>query len=1126
MSPMFNPPPLGETLREERLDHSSTETTPIRLGLMPPLTGLVGLYGQEIVNAARIACTEINHSGGILGRPLELIVEDDGSLPDTALKAAEKLLDEHGCVALIGNLLSNSRIAVTNRIAEPRRIPLLNFSFYEGSISSRYFFHFAALPNQQIDKMIPFMARRYGQKMFFAGSNYEWPRGSIDAAKRSLLGIDGDVVGETYLPIGASHDEFDSLLDQVARSGADVFVPYFAGEEQLILLRRFAERGLKQRMAVVMGHYDELLASQLLPDVREGLYSSNTYFMSLETPENRHYLQQLVRQPGISGIWPHGNGVLTNFGEGCYLCVHAFARAAEMAGSIEAESLVDALERVRVTGPQGVVDMDPQTHHAVVNSFLSRCNTDGSFSIVENFGRILPQIPERYRVQASTPGIHESPMSPAITARLAAEMGTANVRVATAQHILSIADMAILATDSEGVITESNRSAQALFGYSEQELLGMSIHLLLPPHFRTRHAGLLKTFVEGTETERRMAGRNEVTGYRKDGSFFPLEASIAKFRNGDDWLLVATMRDITERKRAEEELTRRATHDTLTGLPNRALIRERLTNALQRSKRTGLSVALLFVDLDGFKLINDTHGHEAGDELLKSVASQLIEQVRPGDTVARLAGDEFVILCEQVEQPVSMSMLASRINDILRQPVVFKGGNLFVTASIGVAIGNGSTHSADDLLRYADTAMYAVKERGRDGWQFFSESLQEQAKQRLTITNGLRLAIERQELSPRFQPIVNAESGRIAGAELLLRWHPASGEVSPAIFIPIAELTGSIVPIGLWVFREACRAEAEWRHRWGNEAPYVSVNVSARQLNEASLVDDFAAILSETSADPARLLLEITETSLMADVETNLRILRRLAELGLRVAVDDFGTGYSSLAQLTRLPVNVLKIDRAFVDGLEKSEESRTIIRAVIGIGRSLGLKLVAEGVETGTQMRELCTYGCDMIQGYYFHRPLEDKVFSETFERERSQLGINVSAPLYFLIYISRSLQPLDPATKQEIQNYNRRNGVSGCLIEQNGEFMQLIEGKKEVVLALRDRIRADPRHTDFRMVAEGPLHQRVFSDWGMALRNLDRKEAQLDFSPWEKRKIRFADLADDPQLCYSYITAHAGKV
>lgn len=1102
----------------------------VRLGLMPPLTGLVEIYGPEIVWAARIACEEINECGGVLGRPLELVIEDDGSLPDTAVPAAERLIDEHGCVAIIGNLLSNSRIAVAAQVAEPKRIPLLNFSFYEGSISGRYFFHFAALPNQQIDQMIPFMARRYGLKMFFAGNNYEWPRGSIDAAKRALKRLDGDIVGEEYLPIGCDIDAIDRLLLQLGRSGADVFVPYFAGSDQITLLTRFTELGLKKRMAVVMGHYDEMMVSRLPAPVREGFYSSNTYFMSLDTPESRNYQQRLLRQPGVNGIWPHGNGVMTNFGEGTYLCVHAFANAVEAAGTTEAEALVNALEKVRVVGPQGVVEMDAATHHAHVNGYLSCCNADGTFTLVESFGRIAPLIPERYREQARASRLHESPATPAVTARLAAEASVARRKLGTAQQILSVADMAILATDAEGIISEANPSACLVFGYQEEELLGMSVHLLLPPHFRQRHVELLRGFVEGEETERRMSGRSEVMGYRKDGSFFPLEASIAKFRNaeeGGDLLLVVAMRDITERKKAEDDLTRRATHDPLTGLPNRSLIRERLTTALQRSRRSGLSAALLFVDLDGFKLINDTHGHEAGDAVLKSVAARMIDQVRPGDTVARLAGDEFIVLCEQVEQPTSMSVLAERINDALRQPVDFNGLSLFVTASIGVAIGSGSTHSADDLLRFADTAMYAVKEKGRDGWQFFSESLQDQASQRLIITNGLRSAIERNEFSPRFQPIVAAESGRILGAELLLRWHPPEGEVSPAVFIPIAEMTGAIVSIGAWVFHQACRAEVDWRRRWGANAPYVSVNVSVRQLSEEALADDFAATLRETGADPARLLLEITETSLMADVETNLRILRRLADLGLRVAVDDFGTGYSSLAQLTRLPVNVLKIDRAFVDGIDKSEESRTIIRAVIGLGHALGLKLVAEGVETGAQQRELCVYGCDFIQGYYFHRPLAESVFVETVDRELQADVPDTAAPLHFLIYVSQASQPLSSesldALLKHSQSFNRSAGISGCLVYQDGYFMQMLEGKREALLALMDRIKTDPRHRDVRVVIEGPARRRFFADWGMVLRDLDKEIIGHEFAPWQRRKLSFLDLADDARTCFLYITAYA---
>lgn len=537
-------------------------------------------------------------------------------------------------------------------------------------------------------------------------------------------------------------------------------------------------------------------------------------------------------------------------------------------------------------------------------------------------------------------------------------------------------------------------------------------------------------------------------------------------------------------------------------------------------------MALLFIDIDGFKLINQTHGYDAGDMLLKTVAKRLIERVRPGDSVARLFGDEFVVLCEQVEQPGAMSVLADRINDVLRQPFDFDGLPLFVTASVGVAIGNDHTHSSDDMLRHASMAMHAAKEKGRDGWQFFSEGLHAQAKQRLAITNGLRMAIERNELSPRFQPIVVAESGRIVGAELLLRWNPPAGEVSPAVFIPIAEMTGAIVPIGAWVFRQACLAEASWQRRWGGNAPYVSVNVSVRQLNEESMADDFAAILRETGADPAHLLLEITETSLMADVEKNLRILRRLAALGLRVAVDDFGTGYSSLAQLTRLPVDVLKIDKAFVDDVDKSPESRTVIRAVIGLGRALGLKMVAEGVENSAQRLELCASGCDLIQGYHFHRPLHEKAFVEAVEREMVEGSPDAMASLHFLIYVSQAVLPmseqaLDTLLKQA-KEFNRSVGVTGCLIYQDGYFMQMLEGTREVLFSLLEKIKNSPLHHDVRIVIEGRARRRFFVDWSMALRDLTPSPDGPKFDAWQRRTISFRELAEDARTCYAYITAY----
>ncbi|OWW21883.1 EAL domain-containing protein [Noviherbaspirillum denitrificans] len=951
---------------------------PIRLGLMVPQTKLASMYGTEIALAAEIARDEINARGGILGRPLELVIEDDGSMPDTAVPAARRLVEEARCNAIVGTVLSSSRLAVASRVTEERRIPYLNFTSYEGSISGRYFFHFAALPNQLISKMLPYMVDKYGPRFYFAGSNDEWSRGLIDAAKAVLRERDAECAGEEYLPTGAHAADINRLLERVARSGANVFMPCFPGSDQADVLERFSDRGLKKRMAVAAGHFDEVIASRMSGRARSGIYACSTYFMTIDNARNRAFLDRLSHMPGF---WPNGYGILTAFGTGAYVCVHAFASAVELAGSPDSESVVDALEQVSVCGPQGKVVMDPASHHASASTWLGRCDASGAFEIVESFGHNPPLIPDRYR---SAGGLRDNGRH--VPAPVPTEKDPfALSRPHAAQKILSLADMAIIAATADGTITEANPSACLAFGYAEDELVGMSMHLLLPPHARQRHAQLVQAFIDSGDFERRMSTRNEVMGYRKDGSQFPLEVSIAKFRNGRSWLLVATMRDVTESRKVEAELLRRTTHDPVTGLANRHLFRERLMRALHRSRRDGKAVALLFLDLDGFKLINETHGHEVGDGLLRAITSRLIGQLRGGDSVGRLESDEFVILCEHVEQPENVAVLAERLIDVLRAPFEFDGRPLFVTASIGIAVGTGSTHSADDMLRFAGTATHAVKERGRDGWEFFSQSLHEQARQRLFIANGLRLAINRDELSTRFQPIVAADSGRIVGAELLLRWRPPEGEVSPALFIPIAEMTGSIVPIGAWVFREACRAEAAWRMRWGDQAPYVSLNLSTRQLSDGSLADLFAEILRDTGADPSRITLEITETSLMADVESNLQVLSRLAGFGLRVAVDDFGTGYSSLAQLTRMPVEVMKIDRMFVECMETDGESRLITRAIINLGKSLGLKLVAEGVDSQAQWRELCSMGCDFIQGYLFHRPMPEKDFIALLDEDLS---------------------------------------------------------------------------------------------------------------------------------------------
>jgi EAL domain-containing protein (putative c-di-GMP-specific phosphodiesterase class I) len=328
------------------------------------------------------------------------------------------------------------------------------------------------------------------------------------------------------------------------------------------------------------------------------------------------------------------------------------------------------------------------------------------------------------------------------------------------------------------------------------------------------------------------------------------------------------------------------------------------------------------------------------------------------------------------------------------------------------------------------------------------------------------------------------------------------------------------------VFRKGCETEVDWRRRWGEQAPsYISINVSTRQLGETDLAQEFCSILRETGADPSRILIEITETSLMADVETNLRVLRQLASLGLRVAVDDFGTGYSSLAQLTRMPVSVLKIDKAFIDGIESNPESRTVVRTIIGLGRSLGLKLVAEGVEHESQLFELRSHGCDYIQGYFFYRPLDQQTFNNTFAAELASDKQEDDQALFFLLYLSQESVEMDGQALAKIVTVSQENntiaGITGCLLYQDGYFLQLLEGGREKVLELMERVRSDSHHKNLRIVAQGYEQRRVFMDWSMGFRNMSSIEGEPDFSEWRKRVISFPELAEDARTCYAFISA-----
>ncbi|MBV8720252.1 MAG: EAL domain-containing protein [Chloroflexi bacterium] len=438
-------------------------------------------------------------------------------------------------------------------------------------------------------------------------------------------------------------------------------------------------------------------------------------------------------------------------------------------------------------------------------------------------------------------------------------------------------------------------------------------------------------------------------------------------------LIAERVRLALEAARRAHELVRMAYHDTLTGLPNRALLLDRLEQILVRPHADGRRAAVLLLDLDNFKLINDSLGHHAGDELLIAVGRKLTATVRPGDTVARLGGDEFVVLLPEVHDDREAVAMAERISDMLHQPFSVAEREVVVSSSIGLSLNDLSGDRPERLLRNADLALYKAKDNGRSRYELYDPNLETNAIERLELETDLRRALTEQELQLHYQPIIGLDSGRVLGWEALLRWHhPVRGLISPATFIPVAEATGLIVPIGRWVLETACAQMRKWSALAGaDEVLTMSVNVSARQFQDPNLIDDIAGVLSSTGIAARCLKIEITESAVMQDAESAERTLRRMKELGVQLAIDDFGTGYSSLSYLKRFPVDTLKIDRSFVDGLGHDAQDTAIVRSVVALAQTLDLSVTAEGVETASQQAQLQLLGCDFGQGYVFGRPV-----------------------------------------------------------------------------------------------------------------------------------------------------------
>jgi diguanylate cyclase (GGDEF)-like protein/PAS domain S-box-containing protein len=536
----------------------------------------------------------------------------------------------------------------------------------------------------------------------------------------------------------------------------------------------------------------------------------------------------------------------------------------------------------------------------------------------------------------------------------------------------NVRDYAIVMLDQAGRVVGWNAGAQHVKGYRAEDILGRSFEAFYTPEDVL--AGTPARHLAGAAS----AGHLQYEGWRVrgDGTRFWADVVITALFDSYGQLrgFGKVTRDVTARRAAEQELVHRSVHDPLTDLPNRTLLLDRLGHALARLDRHRGNVAVFFVDLDRFKSINDRVGHLGGDRLLVAVAQRLLAALRPEDTVSRLSGDEFVVLCEDVAGHREAAEIAQRLVVAFADPVDVGQDRVPVSASIGVAISGCSDEVAESLLRDADTAMYQAKRDrgcGQARFQLFDPAMQMRLAQRLELETALAHAADRDELRLVYQPVVQLNTEVVASFEALLRWHrPEQGVVPPDDFIPLAEQTGLIRPIGAWVLQEACHQLASWSQKNPGGRPLgMAVNISAGQLN-ADLVDVVIGALASTGVEPATLCLELTESSVMADPDASLRVLGDLKALGLSLAIDDFGTGYSSLSYLQRLPVDTVKIDRSFIDGLGTERENSAIVAATVKMAHALALTVVAEGVETPLQAAELRGLKCDYAQGWHFGRP------------------------------------------------------------------------------------------------------------------------------------------------------------
>ncbi len=581
--------------------------------------------------------------------------------------------------------------------------------------------------------------------------------------------------------------------------------------------------------------------------------------------------------------------------------------------------------------------------------------------------------------------------------RMAEDLNKTTVSKDYVNNIIKSMINSLIVISTDGRIIRINDATCRLLGYEEKELLAQSVELIIKKGLLNTGSEIQDIFIKGFVSDA------EKTYIAKDGREIPVLFSASVMHGADNTIqgIVCAAQDITELKNAEQKIIYLAYYDSLTGLPNRRLFGDRFEQTLKLAKRYKRLIALLFIDLDNFKQINDTLGHEIGDLLLKKVAMLLEKVVRSSDSftrkepeyesnfITRQGGDEFIIMLTEVAHPDDAAKVAGRILGILSEPFVFGKDETFITASIGISIYPHDGPDLETILKNADTAMYYVKEQGKNNYKYFKQSMHDTAYRKLTMENYLRKALDRDEFILYYQPQINMKSGRITGLEALIRWkNPDLGMVSPADFIPLAEETGLILPIGDWVIKTACRQQKGWKDAGISLVP-VSINLSSKQFQNMNIITIITQSLEDTELHPQYLVLEITESVIMKNIEAAFKAFHELSKNGLRFSLDDFGTGYSSLSYLKKFPIYTLKIDQSFVRGLGSDPDDEAITNAIISMAHNMKMKVIAEGVETEQQLKYLINHGCDDAQGYIFSRPLPAEETTALLIKEKECLGI-----------------------------------------------------------------------------------------------------------------------------------------